>query len=121
MLLSRPGVERVIYLDPDIRTYGSLEPIMEKLEGGTMVLTPHLLDPIDEGKKPAEVDILRSGSYNLGFIALARKPEAVRFLAGGRSISTTIAAWTWREGSSRIRAGWICIPIRRNASLRHAP
>jgi glycosyltransferase involved in cell wall biosynthesis len=45
------------------------------------VLTPHIRDPYrDDERPPAEMDILRAGTYNLGFIALKRGPDADRVL-----------------------------------------
>jgi glycosyltransferase involved in cell wall biosynthesis len=74
------GYERVIYLDPDIRLYGPVTPILDRLATAQIVLTPHLTGRLDDGKKPTELSILQSGSYNLGFIALARTPETRRFV-----------------------------------------
>ncbi len=74
------GYERVIYFDPDIKVYGSVAPILEALEHADIVLTPHLTDRLDDGRKPTELMILQSGSYNLGFIALARTENTRRFV-----------------------------------------
>jgi hypothetical protein len=42
--------------------------------------TPHLTGELDEGYHPTELDILRSGVYNLGFLGLTRSQETMRFL-----------------------------------------
>ncbi|MCC6198318.1 MAG: hypothetical protein IT518_28025, partial [Burkholderiales bacterium] len=74
------GYQRVIYFDPDIRLYGSAAPILSHLDTAQIVLTPHLTDRLDDGRKPSELQVLQSGSYNLGFIALARSGQTDRFL-----------------------------------------
>ncbi|MCC7325797.1 MAG: glycosyltransferase [Burkholderiales bacterium] len=75
------GYERVIYLDPDIKVYGRLDPILARLDAAQIVLTPHLTGQLDDGRKPTELQILQSGSYNLGFVALRRTEETRRFVA----------------------------------------
>ena len=79
------GYERVIYFDPDIRLYGSVEPILERLGGANIVLTPHLTGRLDDGRNPTELAILQSGSYNLGFIALNRCDATREFVAWWQS------------------------------------
>ncbi|MEO8753393.1 MAG: hypothetical protein ABI624_12020, partial [Casimicrobiaceae bacterium] len=79
------GYDRVIYIDPDIKLYGSVAPILARLEHAQIVLTPHLTDRLDDGRHPSELSILQSGSYNLGFIALARTDETQRFVAWWQS------------------------------------
>ena len=80
-LLTRYNLSKVIYLDPDIRIYRSLDGLARGLDSANMLLTPHLTAPLDSGNHPDDLDILRSGSYNLGFIALTGAPEMRRFLA----------------------------------------
>lgn len=65
------GLSSVAYLDPDIKVYDNLEELSALAEEHGFVLTPHLLRPIArDGKNPSELDILISGTYNLGFIAV---------------------------------------------------
>jgi glycosyltransferase involved in cell wall biosynthesis/SAM-dependent methyltransferase len=75
-LLDGRGLERVAYLDPDIRVYDRLDEI-ERLTGEHgLVLIPHITSPLPrDGKRPSEADILISGTYNLGFISLERSPD----------------------------------------------
>ena len=72
-LLDGRSLERVAYLDPDIRVYDRLDEI-ERLTGEHgLVLIPHITTPLPrDGKRPSEADILISGTYNLGFISLER-------------------------------------------------
>ena len=74
-LLKRTGGP-VTYLDPDIQVFASLEEIEAGARAHGLVLTPHLLSPlpVDE-RQPTDVDILLSGSYNLGFCSMADRPD----------------------------------------------
>lgn len=75
------GCDRIIYLDPDIFVYRPLAEVEQLLDqGALMVLTPHLTGPLDDRHRPTEVDILRSGSFNLGFLALSWKRQTTDFL-----------------------------------------
>jgi glycosyltransferase involved in cell wall biosynthesis/SAM-dependent methyltransferase len=75
-LLHERGLDRVAYLDPDIQVFGSLTEVERLLDDHEMVLIPHVTEPIpSDGRKPSEVDILIAGAYNLGFVALTRRPE----------------------------------------------
>ena len=62
--------EKVIYLDPDIYLFSSLFPVFNSLDSNSIVLTPHTIRPIMDGKRPSDIDFLRNGVFNLGFIAL---------------------------------------------------
>ena len=68
--LFQKGYEKVVYFDPDIKVYGSLDQMLSFLDTNEVLLTPHLTDLLDDGKLPTELDILRSGTYNLGYIGL---------------------------------------------------
>jgi hypothetical protein len=70
----------VFYFDPDIFVFGSLENLIQKLEINTAILTPHIISPIDDNKKPSEIDFLKAGSYNLGFIGVRSCDESIRLL-----------------------------------------
>jgi hypothetical protein len=78
-LLAR-GHERVVYLDPDIRLFAPPDVIMEALDGSEIVLTPHSLAPVMDGKRPSDIDFLRGGTFNLGFVAVRSGPDANGFL-----------------------------------------
>ncbi len=81
LLLNRYQEEAVIYFDPDILITRPLDELKEALTQGDIVLIPHILEPIPmDGRKPSEQDILLSGAYNLGFIALRKSAETEKFL-----------------------------------------
>lgn len=74
-------VQQAVYLDPDINTYTSLAPVFDLLDNCNILLTPHLISPVSDSKRPNEVDILRAGAYNLGFIGVSKSNESSRFLS----------------------------------------
>ena len=78
MLLSQYA--KVLYIDPDIYFYGNLEPVLETLESSSVVVTPHTLTPVMDGFTPSDMDFLRMGSFNLGFIGVRKCEEGFRFL-----------------------------------------
>lgn len=71
----------LVYLDPDIAVFGSLDPLIEALDTHEILLTPHLLAP--ETAPGAvfdnEITALRHGIYNLGFLAIRTRGEGARF------------------------------------------
>ena len=70
----------VVYLDPDIKIYSPLTPVFDALQSAAIVVTPHSNTPIMDGAKPDDVDLLKFGVFNLGFIAVSKSPEAFIFL-----------------------------------------
>src|SRR5687767_9797718 len=65
------GHDTVVYVDPDIYFYRRMHEVEQLLAAGTdIVLTPHLLAPIEDDKRPSELDTRQTGTYNLGFCAL---------------------------------------------------
>jgi glycosyltransferase involved in cell wall biosynthesis len=79
-LLRRYSLAKIIYFDPDIYVYGPLSSLCRLLDEHQIVLVPHLTGQLDEDMRPSELDILRAGIYNLGFIALAAGPETCQLL-----------------------------------------
>jgi hypothetical protein len=78
--LFHAGFEKVVYLDPDIRLYAPPTPVLDALDRGEIALIPHSLAPVMDGLRPSDIDFLRSGSFNLGFIGLRRGPQAFGLL-----------------------------------------
>ena len=79
-LLEQKGIAELVYLDPDIFCYAPLEPVFAALGEHDAVLTPHITQPVDDGKKPDEQDHLYNGTYNLGFFAVRNSAEGLRIL-----------------------------------------
>jgi len=79
-LFRRYQLDRLIYLDPDTQIFGPMQLLLDMLGQDSVILTPDLTEALDEQFRPSELDILRSGAYNLGFIALSASAETMRFL-----------------------------------------
>jgi glycosyltransferase involved in cell wall biosynthesis/SAM-dependent methyltransferase len=71
------------YFDPDIEFFDEIDEIARLTETEGVVLTPHVaFSPVPrDDEKPSELDLLASGTYNLGFIALAPGDDAERLIA----------------------------------------
>ena len=76
------GSEIAIYLDPDIEVFSELIEIPKHLESANIALTPHSLHgfPNDE-LRPTARDIMASGTFNLGFIAIKSSTHSYEFLS----------------------------------------
>ncbi|HBK91709.1 MAG TPA: hypothetical protein DDZ68_08570 [Parvularcula sp.] len=80
-LWDRRGFDAAVYLDPDLYFLRPLTAVKEALaRGADCVLTPHLLEPLGDDFHPDDIQILRTGVYNLGFGAFANRPGARRFV-----------------------------------------
>ena len=79
-LIRERGYEKAIFFDPDIYVYSPLDEMLADLDRHDILLTPHLQAPIGDECPPTETDILQSGAYNLGFIAMRRGEVAEWFV-----------------------------------------
>jgi glycosyltransferase involved in cell wall biosynthesis len=79
-LRDQRGLERVLYLDPDILVLGRLDGLAAALERGPLVLTPHITAPLDDERQPSERLVLMCGVYNLGFVGLRLDASTASFL-----------------------------------------
>ena len=78
--LMAKGYKKVIYFDPDIKLFGSIDPMLSLLDNYNVLLTPHLTNLLDDGHLPNELGILQAGSYNLGYIGLANSEESLKLV-----------------------------------------
>jgi len=75
------GIRKLLYLDPDILPLHSLEGLSKYLDEANVLLTPHLLSPLPtDDLHQDDYDILRAGTYNLGFLGLRDSIETRRLL-----------------------------------------
>lgn len=80
-LFDNTDTDYVIYLDPDIKLFSKMNRLEEIFRNGaSAVLTPHINKPLMDDKTPNDVHMLKSGVFNLGFISLSRKKEALDFI-----------------------------------------
>lgn len=76
------GYSAVAYVDPDVYFTAPLSEVGRLFASGAeIILTPHLLAPIATDQLPSELDIRRSGTYNLGFCAIRNTSNCLAFLA----------------------------------------
>lgn len=82
-ILADPTADKIVYFDPDIGVFNSMDPVIDLLDTHSIVLTPHQVDPEPADDKTAiidnEIGSLNFGTYNLGFVAVDRSEEAHRF------------------------------------------
>jgi len=81
-LFSKFGFKKIIFFDPDILFFKELTEIFGLFERYSVLLIPHALSPLpDDGCLPADIDILKAGCFNLGFIALSDGLQTDRLLS----------------------------------------
>jgi len=82
LLVKFPDVKKIIYFDPDIEVFESLDRLLNELETSDIILTPHILTPIrPDDYQPHENLFLQHGIFNLGFIGVnSSKDNVKRFL-----------------------------------------
>jgi hypothetical protein len=80
--LLRLGFPRVVFLKQESLVLGSFTSLYARLASESLVLTPHLLAPLDGADRiTRELNILQSGTFNIGLVGVADTPSAQRFLA----------------------------------------
>ena len=71
----------VLYTDPDLYLLKPLDHVFGALAAGAgLVLTPHMMRPLQDGKEPSDLTIMKSGVYNLGFLGARGEDEALMFI-----------------------------------------
>ena len=75
------GFETVLYIDPDIQVFSEFQEVFKALKMYDVVLTPHICSPTGDIGHPLDKDLMRTGIYNLGFLAMNQTPETLAFIA----------------------------------------
>lgn len=76
-----PKTEHLFYFDGDMRVFGRLDEAEEMFQNYDLLLTPHFTHPVDDDKIPTELDILRTGLYNMGFVGFKNSENARKILS----------------------------------------
>lgn len=81
-LLERDDCDAVIYFDPDIVLFSSLDDLVKELFSANIVLTPHQTSPETDYEAIIDNEIcsLKHGIFNLGFIGVRKTLESSRFV-----------------------------------------
>jgi hypothetical protein len=79
--LLRRGFSAVAFFKQESLVLDDLTPILSWMRRKSIVLTPHLLQPLpDPDRAKREITILQAGVYNVGFIGVGNTPTAHAFL-----------------------------------------
>lgn len=79
-LYEKKGYNSVIYIDPDMMLFNKIDGLLNLLKENSMILTPHICENRYKEGTMSEVDFLKSGIYNLGFIATKRDDNTFKML-----------------------------------------
>jgi len=80
--LTRSGFDRVVFIKQESLVLGDLTPLFDILRRASIVLTPHLVSPLTRADRiERELNILQSGTFNVGILGVAATAVAGRFLA----------------------------------------
>lgn len=82
LLAQRPSVDKIMYIDPDIKLFSSLGSLEAMLDQHEILLTPHLLDAEQDigAIQDNEISALKHGVYNLGFFAARTSGQGLDFI-----------------------------------------
>jgi hypothetical protein len=82
MIAEMTGTDKLMYLDPDIAVFDSMEDVSKKLDDFPVLLTPHQLKAESNSTDVLnnEVCFLKHGVYNLGFFAARCEEQGLDFL-----------------------------------------
>jgi hypothetical protein len=82
LLAQRVGVDKIMYIDPDIKLFNSLLTLETALDEYEILLTPHLLDAETDinAIQDNEISALKHGIYNLGFFAARTSGQGLKFI-----------------------------------------
>ena len=80
--IEKTSFEKIIYFDPDIYIYSSLNPIYEMLENHSIVLTPHIniIQETFKGDR-SESGLMSTGVFNLGFCGIKRSLSSTKMIS----------------------------------------
>ena len=75
------GFSKVVFIKQEGLVLNSLAAVFQRLDSASIVMTPHLVTPLEGADRFArELNILQSGSFNVGILGVSAGEEADRFL-----------------------------------------
>ena len=80
-LFEKFKIKKLIYFDPDILILEKVSSLFELLDTYSIILIPHITEPLEDNFRPSELDLLQAGTYNLGFIALGATSTTRKLLS----------------------------------------
>lgn len=80
-LFRKRGATKVVYLDPDILVFHPFDEMDRLLDRAQFVITPHICSRVDGDAGPNDQHLLKTGVFNLGFLALSAGDESRAFIA----------------------------------------
>lgn len=79
-LKNRPEITNIVYFDPDIIVFDKLTHLENTLEKYNIVVTPHITTPYNDDKWQNEEDVVNTGVFNFGFVAIRRSESAEKMI-----------------------------------------
>lgn len=77
LLLER--YQKALYLDPDTYLFDRLDVVFDALDTASVTVTPATMTPVMDGHQPDDIEFMRVGVFNLGFVGVARGTEGQAF------------------------------------------
>lgn len=79
-LKNNPEISNIIYFDPDIIVFDKLTHLQQSLAQYNIIVTPHITTPYNDNKWQNEEDVVNTGVYNFGFVAIRRSEAAQKMV-----------------------------------------
>ena len=80
-MFEQTNAQKWLFLDSDIMIFNSLDVIFEQLENSSILLTPHRIVPLPIAHVGYEINFLKNGLYNAGFLGLQRTNISQKFIS----------------------------------------
>jgi glycosyltransferase involved in cell wall biosynthesis len=96
-LIETTQFERIVYLDSDIYLFAALDALLQRLDSGSIVVTPHTRAPLPHPERfwerPSLGDLAYAGVFNAGMFGLRVDARAEGFVATWREMVTRPGAF----------------------------
>ncbi len=79
-LKNRSEIANIVYFDPDIIVFDKLTHLTKNLEKYNIIVTPHITKPYNDDKWQNEEDVVNTGVFNFGFVAISRSESAKKMI-----------------------------------------